>query len=81
MTKQGSKKSATIAQERRGRAMKCHYCKKKQSPDQLYTVRIHINETPVFERTVCQSCLLLIIEEYNHKCHSSTERGEKPCLR
>ncbi len=80
MTKQGAKKSATIAQERRG-TMNCHNCKKTQSPDQFYTVRIHINETPVFERTVCQSCLPLIIEEYKHKCHSSTERGEKPCLR
>ena len=73
-------RGATIAQERRG-TMNCHNCKKTQSPDQFYTVRIHINETPVFERTVCQSCLPLIIEEYKHKCHSSTERGEKPCLR
>ncbi len=48
--------------------MKCHYCKKKLSPDQLYTVCFHVKETPVFERTVCRSCLPLIAGEYKSKC-------------
>lgn len=48
--------------------MKCHYCKKKLTPDQLYTVRFHAKETPVFERTVCRKCLPLITEEYKSKC-------------
>ncbi len=47
--------------------MKCHYCKKKQSPDQLYTVRFLVTKTPVFERTVCRECLPLITEEYKRK--------------
>ena len=47
--------------------MKCHYCKKKLSPDQLYTVCFHVKETPVFERTVCRECLPLITEEYKRK--------------
>lgn len=61
--------------------MKCHYCKKKFSPDQLYTVCFHIKETPVFERTVCQSCLPLIAGEYKSKSATeSTEEECKPCL-